>query len=81
MLAFSSTGWSKSAETKKSALMSPKTFAGLKLRGIGPALLSGRISDIAIHPKDQSIWYVAAGSGSALDSWTRRSPLEEKIGR
>ncbi len=44
--------------------MNAETFEGLKLRNIGPALMSGRISDIAIHPEDQSVWYVAAGSGS-----------------
>ncbi|MCZ6767587.1 MAG: glycosyl hydrolase, partial [bacterium] len=43
--------------------LSSKTFSGLKLRGIGPALMSGRIADIAIHPEDQSVWYVAVGSG------------------
>jgi len=39
------------------------TFKGLELRGIGPALMSGRITDIAVDPKDRSIWYVAVGSG------------------
>lgn len=34
----------------------------LKLRNIGPAFLSGRIADIAIHPHDYSTWYVATGS-------------------
>lgn len=43
--------------------LSSSTFAGLKLRGIGPALMSGRIADIAIHPENRSIWYVAVGSG------------------
>ena len=38
-------------------------FRGLALRGIGPALMSGRIADIAVHPERQSTWYVAAGSG------------------
>ncbi|MCD4749431.1 MAG: hypothetical protein K8R59_08650 [Thermoanaerobaculales bacterium] len=38
-------------------------FDGLKLRGIGPAFMSGRVADIAIHPEDPSIWYVAVGSG------------------
>jgi photosystem II stability/assembly factor-like uncharacterized protein len=38
-------------------------FQGLKLRGIGPALTSGRIADIAVHPKDRNTWYVAVGSG------------------
>ncbi|MFG0257771.1 MAG: glycosyl hydrolase [Phycisphaerales bacterium JB043] len=43
--------------------MSAKTFAGLELRSIGPALMSGRVSDLAVHPHDQSTWYVAVGSG------------------
>src|SRR5438045_6914373 len=38
-------------------------LAGLRLRAIGPALTSGRISDLAVHPKDKKIWYVAAASG------------------
>lgn len=39
------------------------TFQGIKLRGIGPALMSGRIADVAIHPEDDNCWYVAVGSG------------------
>ncbi|NNK33344.1 MAG: glycosyl hydrolase [Xanthomonadales bacterium] len=39
------------------------TFKGLEWRGIGPALMSGRIADIAIDPEDRSTWYVAVGSG------------------
>ncbi len=39
------------------------TFKGLEFRSVGPAFMSGRISDIAIHPGDQSTWYVAVGSG------------------
>ena len=38
-------------------------YTGLKFRNIGPALMSGRISDIIIHPENQNVWYVAAGSG------------------
>ncbi|HWP37712.1 MAG TPA: hypothetical protein VNL18_09215 [Gemmatimonadales bacterium] len=37
--------------------------AGLRFRSIGPALLSGRISDLAVHPHDKKIWYVATASG------------------
>ncbi|MEL6842959.1 MAG: glycosyl hydrolase, partial [Bacteroidota bacterium] len=36
----------------------------LTLRGIGPAVMGGRIADIAIHPDNPSTWYVAAGSGN-----------------
>lgn len=37
--------------------------ASLRFRSIGPALMSGRISDVEVHPRDRSTWYVAAGSG------------------
>ncbi len=53
-----------------------KAAAALKLRSIGPASMSGRISDIAVHPRDRSVWYVAAGSGgvwkttNAGTTWT-----------
>jgi len=40
-----------------------ETFEGLKLRNIGPAFTSGRVGDIAIHPKQPDVWYVAAASG------------------
>ena len=40
-----------------------ETFRGLQLRSLGPALMSGRIADLAIHPEDDNVWYVAVGSG------------------
>ena len=40
-----------------------KTFSGLSLREIGPALTSGRIIDLAVDPKDARIWYVATAGG------------------
>ncbi|MCU0233716.1 MAG: hypothetical protein MUE90_06770, partial [Thermoanaerobaculales bacterium] len=50
-------------DDEKQGRMTAKALAGLELRGIGPALMSGRIADIAIHPTDLSTWYVAVGSG------------------
>lgn len=44
-------------------IFSPESYAGLTLRGIGPAFMSGRISDIVIDPTDRNVWYVAVGSG------------------
>ena len=48
---------------EKETLWKADTFSGLSFRGIGPAITSGRISDIAIDPKNQSIRYIAAASG------------------
>ncbi|MCH2098815.1 MAG: hypothetical protein MK142_10530, partial [Pseudomonadales bacterium] len=42
------------------------TFSGLEMRSIGPALMSGRIADIAVHPDNPHIWYVAVGSGNVF---------------
>ncbi len=50
-------------EKTNTTLIKNSLFSGLKFRSIGPAFKSGRIADIAIHPKNPDIWYVAAGSG------------------
>ncbi len=39
------------------------TFSGLQLRGIGPAMPSGRIVDLAVDPRDTRTWYLAVASG------------------
>jgi photosystem II stability/assembly factor-like uncharacterized protein len=39
------------------------TFADFRLRSIGPALMSGRISHIAVHPEHKQTWYVGVASG------------------
>jgi photosystem II stability/assembly factor-like uncharacterized protein len=40
-----------------------KDYQALAFRNIGPAINGGRIADIAIHPENRSVWYVAVGSG------------------
>ncbi|UCD25857.1 MAG: glycosyl hydrolase [Gemmatimonadota bacterium] len=40
-----------------------RAASGLYLREIGPAVMGGRIADIAVHPNRRSTWYVAVGSG------------------
>ncbi|MBE50218.1 MAG: glycosyl hydrolase [Flavobacteriales bacterium] len=51
------------SETLDNKDKNDKIYNGLKFRHIGPALMSGRISDIVIHPNNEHIWYVTAGSG------------------
>ncbi|MCC6651597.1 MAG: glycosyl hydrolase [Candidatus Eisenbacteria bacterium] len=53
----------KPADKKPESRVSAATFGGLKFRNIGPALTSGRIVDLAVHPKDKSTWYVATAYG------------------
>ena len=51
------------AQDKSVDPWSDKNFEGLALRSIGPAFMSGRIADIAIHPEDDKTWYIAVASG------------------
>ena len=66
----------KTPEEAPASRLTADTFRGLALRNIGPALMSGRIADLAIHPEDQSTWYAAVGSGgvwkttNAGTTWT-----------
>ena len=39
------------------------SLKALSFRGIGPAINGGRIADIALHPDNENVWYVAVGSG------------------
>ncbi len=70
-------------EVAATPAMSARTFAGLELRNLGPALMSGRIADIALHPENPSIWYVAVGSGNVwktVNSGTTWTPIFESEG-
>ena len=35
-----------------------------EFRSVGPSLTSGRLSDVAIDPKNPNVWYVAASAGN-----------------
>jgi len=63
ILCFSLIGGRADARSDKPAFLDSATYAGLRWRNIGPALMSGRIGDIAVHPGDRNTWYVAVGSG------------------
>jgi photosystem II stability/assembly factor-like uncharacterized protein len=68
----------KQAEEKKPAdpLVDAGSYAGLKPRLIGPALFSGRVTSIAVNPRDRGHWVVGVASGgvwktlNAGVSWT-----------
>lgn len=50
-------------ESKNSKEENTISLSAFKMRNVGPAFLSGRIADIAFHPDNESVWYVAVGSG------------------
>jgi len=53
----------KDQQRKPADPMSAPTFAGLKLRSIGPALTEGRVCSIAVDPTDHSRYFIGAASG------------------
>ncbi len=59
------------APVASAPVASAQDLSGLKLRGIGPAVRSGRVADMAIDPTDRATWYVAAASGGAFRTTNR----------
>ncbi len=51
-------------QNSNAAKIKSSDVGALKFRSIGPALMSGRISDIAVDPVKPNTWYVAVGSGN-----------------
>ncbi|MFM8534463.1 MAG: VPS10 domain-containing protein [Acidimicrobiia bacterium] len=39
------------------------TFNNFRLRAVGPAIMSGRINVVAVHPEDKQTWYIGVASG------------------
>ena len=66
-----------------SPLPSADTFAGLELRGIGPALTSGRVIDLAVDPTDPATYYVGVASGGVwktVNAGTTYGPIFDAQG-
>ena len=64
-------GEDSKVEKEEKGPLNSGTFSGLKLRPIGPALTSGRITDFAVHPENRSIYYVATASGGLWKTGNR----------
>ena len=63
--------------------LNSSTVSSLKFRSIGPALMSGRIADIAIDQHHPNTWFVAAGSGNlwkTTNAGTTWTPIFENYG-
>jgi photosystem II stability/assembly factor-like uncharacterized protein len=53
----------KKPDEPKTPATKSHPMAGLRLRSIGPGLMSGRVVGFAVHPQDRSHYYVAVASG------------------
>ncbi len=64
-------------EEKKGG-MTADTFAGLKFRLLGPAVASGRVTSVAVNPKNKFEYYVGVASGGVwktVDEGTTWTPV------
>src|SRR5688572_30614927 len=67
----------------KNPLLKSETYSALGFRSLGPAVTSGRISDIVVNPKQPSVWYIAVASGGVfktINAGTTFEPIFDKAG-
>ncbi len=58
-------------QTPANDRLTPAVFEGLRLRSIGPSLITGRVADFKVDPKNTNIYYVATAAGGAWKSVNR----------
>ncbi|MFZ9027947.1 MAG: VPS10 domain-containing protein [Crocinitomicaceae bacterium] len=73
----------KKNTTTESNKIEASTVSSLSFRLVGPALTSGRIADLAVHPDNENVWFVAAASGGVWKTenhGTTFSPIFDNYG-
>lgn len=60
----------------KTAGLNSEFFGELQLRSLGPTLKPGRVADIAVDPRNRSIWYLANASGGLWKTANRGNDWE-----
>ena len=63
LILFNSNLFSQKNKKQKKEPLDEISLSALKWRSIGPALTSGRISDLAVNPNNPFEYYVAVASG------------------
>lgn len=73
----------KKEEAVETSPLEKTSISGLKFRSIGPAITSGRISDVAVHPDNHFVYYVATSAGGVwktTNNGTTYSPIFDSQG-
>ena len=52
------------------------TFEDFRLRAVGPAIASGRVGSIAVHPENKQTWYIGVVVGRRVEDHQRRHHLD-----
>jgi len=53
---------------QRSILRASSIFKNYPIRSVGPVVMSGRVTDIAVHPENSRIFYIGYGSGGVFKS-------------
>jgi len=64
LISFNGFSQKNNKKGKDNYFIKSSDYSGLKFRSIGPAMISGRIADIAVNPKNSSEYFVAAACGN-----------------
>lgn len=56
----------KKETTKSKPPLTSKSLEGLKWRSVGPAVMGGRITSLAVNESDTNMWWAATASGGLL---------------
>jgi len=59
------------------SLVDALALKALKARSIGPAVMGGRVADVALDPKDSATFYVALGTGGLVKTADNGSTTPE----
>ena len=54
-------------------------LATMPWRSLGPANMAGRVTDIDVHAKDSSLWWIATGGGGMLKTTSRGARVEHQF--
>ncbi|MEX0892001.1 MAG: hypothetical protein WEB88_07505, partial [Gemmatimonadota bacterium] len=64
------------AAAQQRSALDATTLATIEARSLGPGLVTGRIADIAIDPRDTNVWYVATAFGGVWKTDNRGLSFE-----
>jgi len=59
-----------------SGQLNAELVSALRLRSLGPTILPGRVADIAVDPRNRSLWYLAGASGGLWKTTNRGNNWE-----
>lgn len=59
--------------------ISEEALKGVPFRSIGPANMGGRITDLVVHDKDPSLWWLGTASGGLLKTTNRGVTVEHQF--